>query len=136
VIPALIYRLLDGENPLVLWGTGTQRRTFLHVKDAAEGLLRIVDGWDDGGPVNLAHDREVSITDLAAMIVEVMDEMGLIDRIVLVKSDPSKPDGHLRRLYDLTRMKSLTGGWVPERRLRENLPEVVEEIRTAHFGGR
>ena len=90
VIPGLITRVTDGENPLVVWGTGKQTRSFLYATDFARGLLEVCAREDVVGPLNIGSDEEVSIADLARIIVELNGNKSE------VQFDTSKPDGQPR----------------------------------------
>jgi len=103
VIPALIKRVLDGENPVTVWGSGTQTRAFLYVEDFAEGLIRAIEKYPVPDPVNIGTDEEVTMK-------------SLIDRIILLSGskakvvfDTTKPDGSPRRNCDNTKAKEKIG---------------------------
>lgn len=91
VIPALIKRVFDGENPLVVWGDGEQSRAFLYVKDLARGLIETTEKYPQCDPVNIGTDDEIKIKDLVALIVKLS---GRNPKIVF---DTSKPAGQPRR---------------------------------------
>ncbi len=103
VIASVIRRLMEGENPLVVWGTGEQSRSFLYVSDLARGLLELVEKHPEPDPVNLGTDEEVTIRALVEMIVS------LSGRRVTVQFDPSKPSGQPRRNCDTSKAKRLIG---------------------------
>lgn len=119
VIPALVRRVLDGEDPLVVWGSGTQRRNFLHGSDAAELVLRII-ASGAGGAVNVGYEDEISIADLVTLICDVA---GRRPQIVF---DRSRPDGQARKAADSTRLRALTGDYRPSVTLRRGIEEIVE----------
>ncbi|MGE0444255.1 MAG: NAD-dependent epimerase/dehydratase family protein [Vicinamibacterales bacterium] len=118
VIPSLVKRMLDGEDPLVVWGSGEQRRNFLHGSDAAELVARVVAAGAEG-PVNIGYEDDTRIADLVALICEVT---GRRPRVVY---DRSKPDGQPRKAADATRLRSLTGGFEPRVSLRQGIEEMV-----------
>lgn len=103
VIPGLIRRVVGGESPLVVWGSGTQTRSFLYVEDCALGILQA--GVRSGvmGPLNLGGEEETSIGELASMIVEA------VGADVEIRYDLSKPDGQPRRACDTRRAKEELG---------------------------
>ena len=103
VIPGLIKRVFEGENPLVVWGSGKQTRSFLYVEDLARGLLETVEKYPEADPVNLGTDEEVTIAHLAKMIIELS---GKNTRITF---DKSKPDGQPRRNCDTKKAKDKIG---------------------------
>lgn len=91
VIPALIKRVFDGENPVVVWGSGNQTRAFLYVEDLAEGMIKAIEKYPVPDPVNIGTDEEVSIKILVEMIVS------LSGKNTKIEFDTSKPDGSPRR---------------------------------------
>jgi len=107
VIPALIRKAVEaadsGDEELVVWGTGQVTREFLYVEDAAEGILLAAERYNESEPVNLGSGEEVSIRDLAALIVRLTGFRGRL------RSDPSKPDGQPRRRLDTSKALRLFG---------------------------
>lgn len=116
VIPSLIskfHRAMTTGEPVTVWGSGTPMRDFLHVDDAAAAMRQI--GTTGSGPVNLASGEAVSIRAVAELIADIA---GYRREIVW---DRSKPDGQLRRAYDVSRLRALGVG--PGRTLRDGLAE-------------
>lgn len=116
VIPSLIskfHRAMTTGEPVTVWGSGTPTRDFLHVGDAAAALRQI--GAAGSGAVNLASGESVSIRAVAELIAEIV---GYRREIVW---DRSKPDGQMRRAYDVSRLRALGVG--PGRTLRDGLAE-------------
>jgi GDP-L-fucose synthase len=107
VVPALIRKIHDareqGRNEVVLWGTGTPRREFLHVDDLASAALFLMQQYDAPEIVNVGTGEDVTIADLARLIADVAGYRG---RFVF---DTSKPDGTPRKLLDVSRLHAL--GW-------------------------
>lgn len=103
VIAALIKRVFDGENPVVVWGSGKQTRAFLYVEDLAEGMIQAIERYPVPDPVNLGADEEVSIAELIKKIVV------LTERKTAIQFDTSKPDGSPRRNSDNTKAKEKIG---------------------------
>ena len=103
VIPALIKRVFDGENPLVVWGSGNQTRAFLYVEDAVEGIMLAIEKICVPDPINLGTDEEISIKELIEMILKISRQR----RKVIF--DTSRPDGSLRRNSDNTKAKEKFG---------------------------
>lgn len=105
VIPALIRKAVEavaaGHTELTCWGTGSASREFLHVEDAAEGLLRVSEELEIPIPVNLGTGSEVSIRDLTTTIARLTGFQGTI------VWDSSKPDGQPRRCLDTSRAMEL-----------------------------
>lgn len=119
VIPALIKRVFDGEDPVLVWGSGKQTRAFLYVEDFAEGLMAITERYAVGHPVNIGTDEEISIGDLVKLIIR------LSGKKVSVRFDRSKPDGSPRRNSDNTKAKKETG-FVAQTPLAEGLTKTIE----------
>jgi GDP-L-fucose synthase len=100
-IPAIIRKCVDaaetGAEEIVLWGTGKATREFLHVDDAAEGILLATEKYNSPEPVNIGAGMETSIRDLAGLIAKLTGFQGVI------VWDSTKPDGQPRRSLDTTR---------------------------------
>ncbi|HLF69333.1 MAG TPA: NAD-dependent epimerase/dehydratase family protein [Actinomycetota bacterium] len=127
VIPALIKRVMDGEDPVIVWGSGNQTRAFLHARDAARGMKLIAEKATSADPINIGHDDEVSIRDLAQTIV------GIASSGAEIRFDTSKPDGYPRRASDVTRLREVTG-WVPDTPLGSGIEEMVAEYQLVRAG--
>jgi GDP-L-fucose synthase len=122
VIPAMIRKCVEARNSgmseIVLWGTGNPTREFLHVRDAAEGILLATERFDGPEPVNLGSAMEIRIKDLADLIARLT---GFKGRIVW---DTSKPDGQPRRALDTKRAEHLFG-FRARTRFEEGLRETI-----------
>lgn len=94
VIPDLIKKVFDGENPVKVWGSGKQTRAFLYVEDLAEGMIMAIEKYPQADPINLGTDEEVSIKELTIKIIAIS---GVNAKI---KFDTTKPDGSPRRNCD------------------------------------
>ncbi len=109
VLPALIRKVHEakqrGEESLIVWGTGTPRREFLHVDDLAGACLFLLEKYDSPEIVNIGRGEDVTIHELARMVCDVL---GFGGELVF---DPSKPDGAPRKLLDMTKLFAL--GWQP-----------------------
>lgn len=99
VIPALIKRVFDGENPLTVWGSGRQTRAFLYVDDFVEGLVCTIEKYPVADAVNIGTNEEVSIAELVRKIVK------LSGKKIKIVFDTTKPDGSSRRNSDNTKAK-------------------------------
>ncbi len=124
VIPALIRKLLAGEEDVVLWGDGSPTREFLYVEDCAEGLLLAAERYDGREPVNLGTGQEISIRELAELIADVT---GFEGRITW---DTSMPNGQPRRSLDTSRARELFG-FEARTPLRDGLERTVAWYRSA-----
>jgi GDP-L-fucose synthase len=120
VIPALIAKVLDGDDPVVVWGSGQQSRVFVHARDFARGIQLVVERYPRADPVNIGHDQEVTIKQLLARILE------LTGKRPHVLYDTNLPEGYRRRAADTTKLRQVTGGFVPQISLDEGLVEMIE----------
>ncbi|MFH6781460.1 MULTISPECIES: GDP-L-fucose synthase [Methylobacterium] len=122
VLPALIRKAheakLRGDDELVIWGTGSPRREFLHVDDCADALVFLLKTYSGEGHVNVGSGTDIAIYDLAELVAEVVGFRGRIAR------DPSKPDGTPRKLMSADRLRDM--GWAPRIPLREGIGGVYE----------
>jgi GDP-L-fucose synthase len=107
VLPALIRKFHEAKEKgfpeVVVWGTGTPLREFLHVDDFADAAVFLLKDYDDGGIVNVGTGSDVSIRDVAHMIKQVVGYQGDI------VYDTTKPDGTPKKLLDCTKLHKL--GW-------------------------
>jgi len=119
VIPGLIKRVFDGENPLVVWGSGKQTRSFIFVQDLAQGLLDALEKYCACDPINIGSDEEITIADLARKIIKIS---GKKTKIIF---DKTRPDGQPRRVGDLKKAKQ-TIGFQAKTKLDQGLRETIE----------
>lgn len=122
VVAALIRRVFDGENPVLVWGDGEQERAFLHVRDFARGLLETVEKYPDCDPVNIGTAEETKIKDLVNMIIQISGKEAE------PFFDASKPGGSPRRNCDTTKAKDKVG-FSAEIGLAEGLRETIDWYR-------
>jgi GDP-L-fucose synthase len=125
VIPALIRKMVEADDEVVLWGDGTPTREFLYVDDCVDGLVLAAERYDGPDPVNLGAAREISIRDLAELIADVTGYEGE------VVWDTSKPNGQPRRSVDGSRARELFG-FEARTPLREGIERTVAWYRAAH----
>ncbi|MFC4733055.1 GDP-L-fucose synthase [Salipiger abyssi] len=136
VLPALIRRFHEaaqnGTEEVVIWGSGKPMREFLHVDDMAEASLFVLD-LDKAtyeantepmlSHINVGTGTDISIMDLARMVAKVTGYTGRI------ANDPSKPDGTMRKLMDVTRLADM--GWSARIPLEEGVRETYEWFKEA-----
>ena len=107
VLPAMIRKFHDGKvegrDQVVLWGSGSPRREFLHVDDLAVAVVTLLERYDEPEPINIGVGEDITIGSLAETVGEVGGYNGAIGW------DASKPDGTPRKLLDVSRIRSL--GW-------------------------
>lgn len=117
VLPALIRRFHEARQSaaptVALWGSGSPRREFLHVDDLAAACVLLLERYDGDAPVNVGTGDDLTIRELAAVIVEVTGYQGRIEW------DTAKPDGTPRKLLDVSRLSSL--GFEPQVALRDGI---------------
>jgi len=101
VIPGLISRVFSSENPIRVWGTGQQCRSFIHADDISRGMMLAIQYLEKPDPVNIGSDEEISIKHL---IQKIMDMTKIRKKI---EFDNTKPDGHLRRIADTNKARKL-----------------------------
>jgi GDP-L-fucose synthase len=125
VLPALIRRFHEtrvaGASEVVLWGTGTPLREFLHVDDLARACVTLLERYDSGDPINVGVGHDVSIRDLATLVAEVAGFEGSI------RFDPTKPDGTPRKVLDVSKIHQL--GWRAEIGLRDGVAATYDWYR-------
>lgn len=120
VVPSLILRTLSGEDTLTVWGDGSAKRDFLHAKDAARGMLHMMNA-NPADPVNIGSGVGVSIKDLVSTILKCT---GMNPEVIW---DTSKPLGDAMRILDVTRATDL--GWKPEISLEEGIKDTCEWLK-------
>jgi GDP-L-fucose synthase len=107
VLPALLRKFHDAvaanRPEVVVWGSGTPKREFLHVDDLASAAIFLMQSYDEPEILNVGTGVDVTISELAEMVAATVGYRG---KIVF---DKSKPDGTPRKLLDVTRLHSL--GW-------------------------
>jgi GDP-L-fucose synthase len=123
VIPALIRKMHDTPERIVLWGDGSPTREFLYVDDCAEGLLLAAERYNGADPVNLGTGVETPIRELAETI---SDLMGFTGEIVW---DTTMPNGQPRRQLDASRAEELFG-FRAQTSLRDGLEQTIAWYRT------
>ncbi len=103
---------------LVVWGTGTPRREFLHVNDCASACLFLLDNYDSPEIVNVGCGEDISIRKLAELVCDVVGFKGELTW------DKTKPDGTPRKLLDISKLRGL--GWSPTIPLREGIAKTYD----------
>ncbi len=133
VIPALIRKAHEAKQKqaasIPIWGTGTPRREFLHVDDAADAMIHLLKTYSGAQHVNVGSGEDVTILELTRQVCEIVGFQGEIT------TDPSKPDGTPRKLMDVSTLFST--GWKPHYSLRDGLEHAYrwfnENIETARM---
>jgi GDP-L-fucose synthase len=119
VLAALIRRFheakVSGASAVTIWGTGSPLREFMHVDDLASAVVFLLENYDDPETINVGSGQEISISDLARLIAEIVGFTGTIEY------DLSQPDGTPRKMLDSSRLHAL--GWKPGWELREGIAD-------------
>jgi GDP-L-fucose synthase len=109
VLPALIRRLHEAKeqalDEVVIWGSGTPRREFLHVDDLASAVHFLLENYDSPDTINVGVGTDISIRELAELVALTVGYTGKLVQ------DATKPDGTPRKLLDVSRLTGL--GWSP-----------------------
>lgn len=125
VLPALVRKFHEGKETnspsVIVWGTGSPLREFLHVDDMAEACIFLMENYNEEGCINIGSGTDISIKDLALLIKDVVGYKG---EIVF---DNSKPDGTMRKLMDVSRMEKM--GWQYSTGLREGIIQVYSQYQ-------
>jgi len=122
VMPSLIRKIISGDDPVVVWGSGAQTRSFVHAKDFAFGLKLVTERYATADPVNVGHDQETTIRDLICKICFITN------RSPKIIFDKSKPEGANRKSADVNKLKSITNGFVPNTSLNQGLRELIDSM--------
>ena len=122
VLPVLIRKFIEakrsGSRKVILWGSGSPLREFLHVYDMAKAVVLCMDKYDDSTQINIGSGQEVSIKDLADKISNAVGFKGEISW------DSSKPDGTMRKVLDSSKIYKL--GWKPLISLDQGIASTVQ----------
>lgn len=123
VLPAMIRKFHEGkinDTPsIVLWGSGTPMREFLHADDMADACLFLMNNYNEPGLINIGVGHDITIRDLAELIKNIVGYQG---KIVW---DDSKPDGTPRKLMNVDKIHGL--GWKASIALREGIELVYKQ---------
>ncbi len=124
VLPALLRKFhlakKNGDPSVVMWGSGTPRREFLHVDDLADACFFLMQTYDESGLINIGLGEDIPIKDLAILIKGIVGYTGAIEH------DLSKPDGTPRKLLDVGKLGAT--GWKATIPLEEGIRRVYESL--------
>src|SRR5438309_1571251 len=125
VLPALLRKAHEAKTrnarELVVWGSGTPRREFLHVDDLASACLFLLEKYDSPEIINVGCGEDISIRELAELICDIVGFDGELNW------DATKPDGMPRKLLDVTKLRDL--GWRATIPLREGIARTYDWFR-------
>ena len=126
VLPSLVRKFheakLNNSPEVSIWGSGSPKREFLHADDLADASVFLMNTYSDEGLVNIGTGEDISISDLALMIKDVVGYEGAI------VYDASKPDGTPRKLMDVSKLSKL--GWKYTIGLKRGLEMVYQEYQS------
>jgi GDP-L-fucose synthase len=129
VLPALIRKVItaknNGDKSVTIWGTGTPKREFLYVDDLADACFYLMETYNEDGLVNVGVGEDVSILELAQLVVKIV---GFEGEIV---TDTSKPDGTPRKLMDVNKLTAQ--GWKAKISLEEGITKVYGEVKDSDW---
>jgi len=124
VLPALLRKFHEAKEQGILsvemWGSGKPKREFLHVDDLADACYFLLQNYDSSEPINIGCGEDLSIGELAELINEIVGGQAEI------KNDTSKPDGTLRKLLSVDKLKQL--GWKASIGLREGIENTYKDF--------
>lgn len=129
VLPAMLRKMHEAKvsnNPeVIIWGTGTPKREFLHADDMADACFYLMQNYNEEGLVNIGVGEDISIGDLARLIQKIVGYEG---KLVF---DTTKPDGTPRKLMDVTKLHSY--GWKASTALEEGIRKVYEQAKSTNW---
>lgn len=129
VLPALIRKFHEAKKEnkpeVVMWGTGSPKREFLHVDDLADACFFLMNNYSEPGLVNIGTGEDISILDLAKLVQNVVGYQGEITH------DLSKPDGTPRKLMNVSKLRGY--GWKAEIELEEGIQSVYEGLTSKEW---
>lgn len=121
IIPALIYRAIEGENPLTVWGDGSSIRDFVFADDVAEFMMLMVQK-NEKAPLNVGGGEPVTIKTVAETIVELAQK--ILNRKIDIEWDTEKPTGEKYRVTSIEQSKSKLG-WSPGVSLKAGIERTI-----------
>jgi GDP-L-fucose synthase len=125
VLPALLRRFItakrNNDSEVVLWGTGSPKREFLHVNDLANACFYLMENYHEQGLVNIGVGHDLTIKALAHMVQSIVGFEGTI------QWDSSKPDGTPQKLMDVSKINQF--GWTAQIGLEHGIQMVYESIK-------
>ena len=123
VLPAMIRRfheaIINGQDYVTIWGSGTPKREFLHADDLADACYFLMKQYNEAGLINIGYGEDISVMELAELVKEITGFEGEI------RKDLSKPDGTPRKLMDVSKLRAL--GWKASIQLKDGIKKVYQE---------
>ena len=128
VVPRFVAAALK-DDPLTVYGTGSQSRCFCHVYDAVAGLLAVIDSNATLGEVfNIGNDEEITIQDLASEVIELTNSKSTIEKVLYEKAYAPGFEDMQRRVPDISKIKR-TVGWSPKLSLESIITDIATHLK-------
>ena len=128
VVPRFVTAAIKNE-PLTVYGTGSQSRCFCHVKDAVAGVLAVIDSNATLGEVfNIGNDEEITIEDLAHEIIELTGSTSAIEKVLYEKAYAPGFEDMQRRIPDIGKIKRVVG-WAPKLSLDSIITDIANHLK-------
>ena len=128
VVPRFVSAALKNE-PLTVYGTGSQSRCFCHVYDAVAGVLAVIDSDATFGEVfNIGNDEEITIEDLAKEVIELTKSKSVIEKVLYEKAYAPGFEDMQRRVPDISKIKR-TVGWAPKLSLDAIIADIAAHLK-------
>jgi GDP-L-fucose synthase len=129
VLPALLRKFIEAKRnksqQVILWGTGTPLREFMHVNDCADACIFLMKNYNENEFINVGVGKDISIFELALMIKKITNFDG---EIIF---DTTKPDGTPRKLMDISKLKKM--GWNHTIELQQGIEDTYQQIKEMNF---
>ncbi len=129
VLPALIRKFheakMNNSEEVVMWGTGSPRREFLHVEDLADACIYLMNNYSGNETVNIGTGSDIQIIELARLVSKIVGYKGKIS------NDLSKPDGTPRKLLDVSKLTGL--GWKYKIELKDGIRDTYKDFLMSKF---
>jgi GDP-L-fucose synthase len=130
VLSSLVKRFVDAVDQslpnVTVWGSGIARREFMHVDDAAEAILFLMENYDKSEFINVGVGKDISIKELAQLVAEKTGYQGNINW------DTSKPDGTLKKCLDISKLTEL--GYSAKISLSQGIEKTIQEYKEQKVG--
>lgn len=119
-ISSLMAKVLRGDDPVEVWGDGSQQRDFIYSKDVARGIIHMMLNAPDCSPVNIGHGMGYTVAGVVSSLQKIIR--------FNIQYDKTKPTGVAKRVLSISKAKSL--GWMPQYSLYDGLRETWDWFRT------
>jgi nucleoside-diphosphate-sugar epimerase len=126
-IPMLVKRILDGNDPIIVWGSGDQRRSYVHALDCARMMVALMAACDTSMAVNIGVEETVSVLDLTRRICAAA---GIAPQL---RTDPTKPEGRFVKSADMSRFRNLVGDFELSVSFDEGIRRMVDWYAATDF---